>query len=172
MKIFTFLLLLFSTFSSCKNNLVQTEKRAKSAEIPNKVIDFIHKTYPNHEKIKFYKETENDTLYYEANFEQEEDEYSLLFDKLGNLYETEITLKFKELPAEIQQKVENYLKTNFVKYKIKKTQEVDLQGKLLYELAIKAKKTNENGFYEIYFDRQGNFIKMEIIKLNAIQSLY
>jgi hypothetical protein len=104
------------------------------------------------------------------------DEYSLMFDKMGNLYETETTLPFQELPAEMVQKIENYLKDNFMKYKIIKIQEVDLKGKRLYELKLKAKiktiTSYEKGFYEIYFDNQGNFLEMERIKLNAIQSLY
>ncbi len=160
----------------CKSIFAQ-EKRAKKTEIPDKMTDFIKKTYPNHSKLKFYKELKNDTLHFESTFCSNKNEYTLSFDKIGNLEEIEVTLSFEKIPVEIKQKIKNYLKNNFLTFKIKKTQEVDLKGVLLYEFAIKAKrktekKTTEKGFYEIYFDRNGDFIKIGILKLNTIQSLF
>ena len=160
----------------CKDVFAQ-EKHAKKSEIPAKMMDFIKITYPNHSKLKFYKETKNDTLYFESTFYSDKNEHTLSFDKIGNLEEMEITLSFEKIPAEIKQKIKDYLKNNFLKFKVKKTQEVDLKGILLYEFAIKGKrKTEKNniekGFYEIYFDRKGDFIKIETIKLNTIQSLF
>jgi hypothetical protein len=53
---------------SLQNTFAQTEKRAKKSEMPLKTLEFIQKTYPNHSKVNFYKEIENDTLYYGAVF--------------------------------------------------------------------------------------------------------
>ncbi len=170
-------LLFFILLSLICENVFAQEKRAKKAEIPAKMMDFIKKNYPNHSKLKFYKEIKNDTLYFESTFYSDKNEHTLSFDKIGNLEETEITLPFEKIPMEIKQKIKDYLKNNFLKFKVKKTQEVDLKGVLLYEFAIKAKRkteknTTEKSIYEIYFDRKGDFIKIETIKLNSIQSLF
>ncbi len=150
----------------------QTEGGIKKSAIPAVVKDYIDKNYSDHSHIKYYQEKIQDTAYYEAVFKKGEDEYSLLFDRSGTLYETEKTMSFKELPDEIIRKVEEYLKKEFICYKIIATQEVDQKGRLMYEFNVKGKKQSKTSFYEIYFNRQGDFLKMEDKELKTIPSLF
>ena len=150
----------------------QTESSAKESEIPLAMKEFIEKNYTGHSHLKFYKEKERDSLYFEAVFHLKEDEYSLTFDHHGNLHETEVELPFKELPSEIAKLVKDYLKTAFIHYKINRTEEVDQKGKLMYEFTVKGKNKIKTSYYEIYFDRKGIFLKMDEIQLNPIPSLF
>jgi len=165
--VFLTIYLLFFEFAEA-----QTEKHTRQIEIPDKMIDYIRENYPNYSKIRFYKEAHKDKVYYESVFWFDNEEYNLLFDVYGNLYETEITLTFKELPTQIGQKIKDYLMTDFIKYKITKTQEVEANHVFLYEIAIRGRSKTEKGFYEVYFDRAGSFIKKDLIKLKSIQSRY
>jgi hypothetical protein len=150
----------------------QTEEGVRKSAIPPAVKEFIDKNYSGHSHIKYYQEKIMDTVYYEAVFKKGEDEYSLLFDKSGNLYETEKTMPFKELPEKIIVKIEEYLKKEFARYKIIGVQEVDVKSSRMYELNVKGKKQSKTSFYEIYFSRQGDFIKIEDAELKTIPSLF
>jgi hypothetical protein len=150
----------------------QTEEGIRKTEVPSVVIEFIDKNYSGHSHVKYYQEKIKDTMYYEAVFKKGADEYSLLFEKSGILYETEKTMPFKELPDKIIIRIEEYLKKEFVRYKVIEIQEVDLKGKLMYELSVKGKKQSKTSFYQIYFSRQGEFYKMEDTELKTIPSLF
>jgi hypothetical protein len=150
----------------------QTEGGIRKSAIPPAVPEYIGKNYPGHSHIKYYQEKIQDTMYYEAVFKKGEDKYSLLFDRSGILCEIEETLPFKELPDGISRKVEEYLKKEFSCHKIIETQEVDQKGRLMYEFNVKGKKQSKTSFYEIYFNRQGDFLKMEDKELKPIPSLF
>ena len=150
----------------------QTEEGVSKSQIPPAMIEYINRSYSGHSHIKYYQEKIQDTLYYEAVFKKGEDEYSLLFDLSGSLYETEKTMPFKELPDRLIEKIEAYLKKEFTGYKVTETQEVDRKGNLMYELSVKGKKQSKTSFYEIYFSRQGDFLKMEDTALKTIPSLF
>jgi len=171
MRKFLILIICLGIFNSL---IAQSDKGINKTDIPSSIKEYLDKMYPNHSKIKFYKETKKDSVFYEAVFEMKEDDYSLLFNQQGVLIETEIAISFKEIPSEVGGKISDFLNGEFIFYKIKEIQEVDLKGILLYELAIKARK-KENGsasFYEVYFDRNGKFIKIDNTPLNNIPSLF
>ncbi|MBC7451787.1 MAG: PepSY-like domain-containing protein [Cytophagales bacterium] len=144
----------------------------KPSDIPTSISQYISHHYPEHSKISYYMDTENDSSYYAADFKFQKRSYSLLFTLEGNWFETEILLPFEKLPAQVSKSIEDKLRTDFSTSRILKTQEVDVQGMLLYELEIEGKKNNEMVFNEYFFDRKGVFIKMEAIELKAIPSFF
>jgi hypothetical protein len=102
--------------------------------------------------------------------------YSIEFSKQGILEDIEILIDPVDIPNDTFQIIENYLKTNYSKYKIKRLQQQypsttkeDLeltlknafQNLLLpsinYELVISGQKDRGYLDYEILFDSEGNF---------------
>jgi DNA gyrase/topoisomerase IV subunit A len=115
-------------------------QKVSDKEVPTVVKNTLQKSYPNAKEIKWEKEKAN----YEAEFEVNETDYSLLIDVSGNILETEID----ELPA----KAKEYVSKNYAGQKIKETAKItDSKGVVTYEAEIKGK--------DLIFDSNGNFIK-------------
>jgi hypothetical protein len=150
----------------------QTDKHINESNLPKSISEYITAKYPDHSAVSYYKDTENDTVFYAADFTYKRQKYSLMFDLEGRWYETEIETSFEKLPEDAEDAIKNKLKSDFGKFKIIKTQSVDIRGVLLYELKIRGQKNNQSVFNEYFFDRQGNYIKFEVIELKPIPSLF
>ena len=121
-------------------------QKVSDKEVPTVVKNTLQKSYPNAKEIKWEKEKAN----YEAEFEVNETDYSLLIDVSGNILETEVEIKIDELPA----KAKEYVSKNYAGQKIKETAKItDSKGVVTYEAEIKGK--------DLIFDSNGNFIKEE-----------
>lgn len=115
-------------------------------EVPTVVKSALQKSYPNAKEIKWEKEKDN----YEAEFEVNETDYSILIDASGNIIETEIEIEIDELPANAKA----YISKNYAGQKIKEAAKItDSKGVVTYEAEIKGK--------DLIFDSNGNFIKEE-----------
>jgi hypothetical protein len=150
----------------------QTDKGIKPEDLPKSINEYIANHYPGHSAISFYKDLENDTVFFAADFTYKKEKYSLLFDLEGNWFETEIQTPFEGLPESVEEAIEKKLKLDFEHFKIIKTQTVDIRGVLLYELEVRGQKNKQSVFNEYFFDRQGNYIKFEVIELKTIPSLF
>lgn len=119
-------------------------QKVSDKEVPTAVKTTLQKKYPNAKEIKWEKEKVN----YEAEFNVNETDYSLLIDGSGYILETEIEIKVDELPA----KAKEYVKKKYAGQKIKEAAKItDSKGVVTYEVEIKGK--------DLIFDNNGNFIK-------------
>ncbi len=159
-------------FLNCTFLYAQSDKGVSSKEIPTKVSSYLEEHFKTHSKIIYYKEVEDDSICFVANFKFKSQKYAVMFSQTGELIETEIQISFEKFPENIEAAIEEKLKLDFSSYKIVQTQEVDNKGVLFYELQVKGEKNKELLFYEYYFDRTGVFVKSEIISLKAIPSMF
>ena len=119
-------------------------QKVSDKDVPTAVKTTLQKNYPNAKEIKWEKENGN----YEAEFEVEETDYSLLIDVSGNILETEIEIKVDALPANAKA----FISKNYAGQKIKEATKItDNKGVVTYESEIKGK--------DLIFDSNGNFIK-------------
>ena len=119
-------------------------QKVSDKEVPTAVKTTLQKNYPNAKELKWEKENGN----YEAEFEVDETDYSLLIDVSGNILETEIEIKVDALPANAKA----YISKNYALQKIKEATKItDNKGVVTYESEIKGK--------DLIFDSNGNFIK-------------
>ena len=120
-------------------------QKVSDKEVPTAAKTALKKNYPNAKEIKWEKEKAN----YEAGFENNETEYSVLIDVSGNILETEIEIKVDALPANAKE----YVSKNYAGQKIKEATKItDNKGVVTYEAEIKGK--------DLIFDSNGNFIKI------------
>lgn len=167
MKILILFLILFST------NFIafsQSDKNIKCKDVPTAVKEFIKKNYPEAEKINYYTEKQGDSSYYEATFKHRDDRYTLMISKEGKLYETEVIMSYEELPALIKDKITSDLKTRFSRFTIKKVEQINPDHKLKYKVTIRGKEGHHKGYFDAYYDGQGNFIEVKQETLKSIPS--
>jgi len=117
---------------------------AKGDDVPSAVKTKFASLYPTVKKAKWDKEEAN----YEASFELNEVETSVLFDANGNVLETETEIAVSALPNGVA----DYISKNYAGQKIKETAKiVDANGVITYEAEVKAG--------DLIFDATGNFLK-------------
>lgn len=115
-------------------------------DVPAAVKTKFASLYPTIKKAKWDKEDAN----YEAEFEMNEVETSVLFDAAGNVLETETEIKISELPKAVQ----DYCAKTWPGKKIAEASKiVDSKGTVTYEAEID--KTDQ------IFDAGGNFVKSQ-----------
>ncbi|MDB5273568.1 MAG: hypothetical protein JWO58_1935 [Chitinophagaceae bacterium] len=148
------------------------EKKIRKDRVPTTVKAYIEKEFQGAQRIKYYIESDQDSIIYEAEFVYKKERISLLFLSDGTLYEMEKRIALEDLPAATQEKIESYLKRTYRKYKINEIQFVNPHLKTEYELNVKAKTDSGTSFYEINFNEKGELITSKELIVKPIQTLF
>jgi len=115
-----------------------------AADVPAAVKTAFAKKYPNITKVKWDKENEN----YEASFDLNKIDCSVLFDATGNIIETEMEIELNELPKGVL----DYVKVHYAGKKAKEAAKItDMKETVTYEVELKG--------MDVLFDSGGKFIK-------------
>jgi len=118
-------------------------QKIKAVDVPVAVKSTFGKQYPTAKEVKWNKENGN----FEASFDLDKVDNSVLFDPSGEILETEVKIEINQLPKGIV----DYVKTNY-KASIKEAAKIsDAQGAITYEAEVKGK--------DLIFDSRGKFIK-------------
>ena len=116
----------------------------KTKDVPAPVKAAFQKQYPNVSKVEWEKEDGN----YEAEFDINKIENSVLYDSSGKLLETEMEIQLKDLPAGVLE----YVQTNYKGQKVKEAAKItDANGTVTFEAEI--------GKMDVIFDEKGKFLK-------------
>ena len=122
-------------------------QKIQERDVPNLVMAAFQQEYPKAKETKWEMESPN----YEAEFEMEEVEYSVLIDASGNLLDTEAEISIDALPSNVKE----YVSKNYSGLKIKEAGRItDANGTVSYEAEVKGK--------DLLFDSNGKFVKEEI----------
>lgn len=114
------------------------------SNVPKTIKATFQKQYPEAKEVKWEKEGEH----YEAEFEWNKTETSVVYDNAGNLLETETGIETKALPASVLE----YTQVNYKGQSIKEAAKItDAKGTITYEAEIKGS--------DLIFDKEGIFIK-------------
>ncbi len=125
------------------SNLVFAQKKQK-IEVPTEVKKAFATRFTDAKVEEWQKEGD----YYEAEFELNNIEQSVLIDAKGDILEVEEEIKVKQLPSAIF----TYVAKNYPKQKIKEAAKItNAAGIISYEAEIKSK--------DLLFDAAGNFLK-------------
>lgn len=123
---------------------------AKDINVPQAVKDAFAKLYPKVTETKWEMEARNQ---YEAEFKENGQEVTVIFNKNGVLLATETTIKLSELPKNIEKTVNK----KFSGYKMLEASKiVDNKGKITYEVDI----AQGNNKKELLFKANGSLIKV------------
>jgi len=113
-------------------------------DVPAQVKASFQKHYPNIKEVKWDKEGKK----FEASFDLNKKDHSVLFDAQGNILETEVEIELSQLPKGILE----YVKTNYKGEKVNEAAKItDANGIIVYEVEIKG--------LDLLFDSNGKYIK-------------
>jgi uncharacterized membrane protein YkoI len=119
-------------------------QKLQEKDVPAPVKTAFQKNFPQAKVEKWEKEGIN----FEAEFELNKSEQSVLFDAQGDIIETEIEIEISELPNGIL----DYVKKNYKGQSVKEAAKItDTKGTLTYEVEIKG--------MDLLFASNGKFIK-------------
>ena len=119
-------------------------QKLQEKDVPAPVKTAFQKNFPQEKVEKWEKEGIN----FEAEFELNKSEQSVLFDAQGDIIETEIEIEISELPNGIL----DYVKKNYKGQSVKEAAKItDTKGTLTYEVEIKG--------MDLLFASNGKFIK-------------
>lgn len=119
-------------------------QKMQEKNVPANVKSTFLKMYPTAKEVKWVKEDEK----YEASFDLNKTDNSVLMDAQGNITETEVEIELNGLPKGIL----DYVKTHYAGKQAKEGSKItDAKGIVTYEVAIKA--------MDLIFDNNGKFIK-------------
>ena len=132
----TMVVMLFTTLTFAQ--------KMQEKNIPVNVKSSFQKKYPTAKEVKWDKEGEK----YEASFELNKTDHSVLMDAQGNINETEVEIELNQLPKGILE----YVKTHYAGKKAKEGAKItDAKGIVTYEVETKG--------MDLIFDSNGKFIK-------------
>lgn len=119
-------------------------QKMQKKNVPANVITTFQKKYPTATEVKWDKEGEN----YEASFDLNRTDNSVLLDAKGNIIETEVEIELAQLPNGVL----DYVKKHYAGKQIKEGAKItDAKGQVTYEVEIKGA--------DLIFDNNGKFIK-------------
>jgi len=119
-------------------------QKMQEKDVPAPVKNAFQKQYPTASDVKWDKEGEK----FEASFDLNKTDNSVLFDAQGNILETEVEIELNQLPKGVLE----YVKANYKGQKVKEAAKItDAKGKVTYEAEIKG--------MDLLFDANGKFIK-------------
>lgn len=135
--------LVLVVFSAMITSLSIAQKTSEK-EIPEAVKTEFQKMYPTAKEVKWDIEKE----LYEASFDLNKIDHSVLFDSAGNIKETEVEIELSTLPNGVL----DYVKAHYASKAVKEAAKIiGAKGEIQYEVEIKG--------MDILFDQEGNFIK-------------
>jgi len=128
-------------------------QKLQEKDVPTLLKTTFKKQYPNTKEIKWEKEGEN----FEAEFELNKTEQSVLFDAQGSILETELEIELNQLPSAVLE----YIKANYKGQSVKEAAKItDANGKITFEAEV--------GKMDVLFDESGKFLKEKKDEINEI----
>lgn len=119
-------------------------QKVKSADVPVVVRNAFEKQYPTAKEVTWDKEKNQ----YEASFDLNKIDQSVLMDDAGKIVETEVEIEMNQLPKGVL----DYVKKNYKGASVKEAAKItDSNGIVTYEAEIKG--------VDLLFDSNGKFIK-------------
>ncbi len=119
-------------------------QKMKEAEVPAAVKSALQKQFPTAKDVKWDKEKNQ----YEASFDLNKADQSVLFDASGKIVETEVEIEMSQLPKGVTE----YVKANYKGMNVKEAAKItDASGKVTYEAEVKG--------MDLLFDSNGKFLK-------------
>ncbi len=170
----------FLLFFLCISPLIAQQKfekeyRIEAADVPLVARQFVD-SLDFGRRVRWYREVSQQGESIEAKSKREGQKYSVEFGLSGDLQDVEIEIAWRDLPEALRKNIEQSLKAEFDRFKIRKVQrqftgkskdilnqlrQPDGGGDLTtkYELVLKGRKGGETNQFEYTFSADGKLEK-------------
>lgn len=134
----------------------EKETRVRLEDFPESAQRHFDSLPDKVKRIRFYKETDGDKESFESKFKYKNHWHSVEFDSSGQLEDIEVTVKKKEIPKSIVERIEQYLNNHSDKFELIKIQEQYIydsdnsESRFIHQVLINRNHHSSN--YEIIVD--------------------
>ena len=165
----------------------EVERKIKASGVPGPARDWLSQAYGSVSKVNWYREIENEKTSFEAKFKWRKKWQSVKFDSTGVISDVEVRIARNEIPVEAREKIWDYFRKTYTKYKVKKIQlqwtgeeallkeaiqSGDSKGlNVRYEIEFYGRNKKENDLWEGLFDSKGEIIERQRIVLIPTDNL-
>lgn len=100
----------------------EREEGVKKSILPAPAVRFTELLPKNVRKLKYYRETDGETVSYEVKFSFKGKIYSVEFGADGTFQDAELTIGPNDVPSDVKMRVDSALSARYNRYKIRKVQ--------------------------------------------------
>lgn len=125
----------------------------KNSEVDSQVQEAFSKRFPDAQKVTWGKENSEE---WEAEFEQNQQEFSANFNTDGKWLETETAIEMEQLP----QKISEAVKSDFSEAQIRKIFRIEQPNEFFYELELQ----QDNREIEVLYKESGELLKQKTVQ--------
>ena len=137
--------------------------------VPTSIISYLQKNYGPNLKVKYYEEKSDTLSTIQTDFIFENRNYILSFTNQGKFLKEQVELDFDGLPNLVQTTIKEYLSKKYPNFKILKSQEVNPNTeRSVYKVEVR----HSGNYYELYFDKKGNFTKYDELIFQPINTQF
>lgn len=158
----------------------EKEERIAEDEVPEQALDFVKEIQPTR-KDKWYREQNLDGEAIEVKLKRNGERYSIKFDTEGELIDVEKLIKWRDIPEETRDEIDEEWEEFFERRRIEKIQihykddaenlirfiqspeGAPLESPIYYEIVVKGKTEGPYQLYEFLFDEEGEKVEMSRI---------
>lgn len=158
----------------------EKEERINEDEVPEQALDFVKEIQPTR-KDKWYREQNLDGEAIEVKLKRNGERYSIKFDTEGELIDVEKLIKWRDIPEETREEIDEEWEEFFERRRIEKIQihykddaenlirfiqspeGAPLESPIYYEIVVKGKTDGPYQLYEFLFDEEGKKVEMRRI---------
>jgi hypothetical protein len=167
----TYILLAIGLLLLTAGSIRAQEQRMRSKMVSTTIQDHIKTQYPGATHLRYYTEQVHDSLFVEAELRDAGSLFSLKF--LANqCVEVERDIQFEDIPPTARQAISKRLDSIAAHYLLLTCQEVNPGKGLVYEIEFKQPRGPSRGFYVVYFDPQGQLIRLSSMVVRPIDSQF
>jgi hypothetical protein len=169
---------LVTTVASAQQAKIEREERIKSRDVPSEARNWLRDAYEGGKKVKWYQETNEEGVSYEAKFKWKREFYSVEFSVEGLVLDIEIDKDLQDIEPDARENLETYF-DSLTKFRLLKLQQQftgdaeDLEDMmdedefenitLRYEVEFYAVIDESYELWEGLFDRRGELISIRKI---------
>ncbi|WKN46026.1 hypothetical protein [Tunicatimonas pelagia] len=180
-------LLLLANVTLFAQDKIEVERTVSSSQVPSAARAWLHETYSQTPRLRWYLEKSSGETSYEAKLRHRGAWHSVEFGEDGVLQDIEIIVRMRDLPKAAHQGIVAYLDTTYIKHRIRKIQQqltgspevvrAVVQGEpaeevtYRYEIEFYGKNRQSKALWEGLFDGQGQLQERKRIILRPTDNL-
>jgi len=172
----------------------EVEDSIESDEMPGKAIETLSEFWPDLNDIRYFRQTDVETVTYEAKLEWQGKSYSIEFTTSGSIIDVEQLVEMEEIAPKARRGIDQYLQQQFEKVRVTRLQQqfiaddedgiddIDFIDDILeedkedyivrYELEVEGRSGSRIGAFELLFDRNGDIMQRRKIVRRSLDNIW
>jgi len=188
------IMILCSSAAMAQSEKNEVEDSIESNEMPGKAIETLSEFWPDLNDIRYFRQTDVETVTYEAKLEWQGKSYSIEFTTSGSIIDVEQLVEMEEIAPRARRGIDQYLQQQFEKVRVTRLQrqliaddedgidDIDFIDDILeedkedyiirYELEVEGRSGSRIGAFELVFDRNGDIMQRRKIVRRSLDNLW